>query len=188
MPRLSEFYGIVIYMYFADHNPPHFHAIYAEHEALVRIDDGAIIRGDLLRAAAKLVEQWRTLHSEELLNNWALAQAPSALNPIEPLQWSRYMADFARVTAVEHLGARLLRVEFSDGVVRELDFAGDLSGVLATIDDDEVFPTVAVDRVAGTVSWANGVDFDPDVLRGLEAAATIRHGRLVREYRLESAT
>lgn len=86
MPRLSEFYGIVIYMYFADHNPPHFHAIYAEHEALVRIDDGSIVRGDLPRTAAKLVEQWRTLHSEELLGNWALAQEPAALNTIEPLQ------------------------------------------------------------------------------------------------------
>lgn len=86
MPRLSEFYGIVIYMYFADHNPPHFHAIYAEHEALVRIDDGAIVRGELPRTAAKLVEQWRTLHSEELLGNWTLAQEPAALNTIEPLQ------------------------------------------------------------------------------------------------------
>lgn len=44
MPRLSEFYGIVVYMYFADHNPPHFHAIYAEHEALIRIDDGTVVR------------------------------------------------------------------------------------------------------------------------------------------------
>ena len=40
MPRLSEFYGIAIYMCFADNNPPHFHAIYAEHEALIRIDNG----------------------------------------------------------------------------------------------------------------------------------------------------
>ncbi|MCB1029200.1 MAG: DUF4160 domain-containing protein [Microthrixaceae bacterium] len=86
MPRLSEFYGIVIYMYFADHNPPHFHAIYAEHEALVRIDDGSTIRGDLPKTAAHLVEQWRKLHQEELLANWVLAQEPAALPPIEPLQ------------------------------------------------------------------------------------------------------
>jgi hypothetical protein len=86
MPRLSEFYGIAIYMYFADHNPPHFHAVYAEHEALVRIDNGTILRGDLPRTAAKLVEQWRKLHHGELLDDWELAQQPSALNPIEPLQ------------------------------------------------------------------------------------------------------
>lgn len=86
MPRLSEFYGIAIYMYFADHNPPHFHAIYAEHEALVQIDDGSIVRGGLPKTAAKLVEQWRTLHRDELLADWALAQEPASLNPIEPLQ------------------------------------------------------------------------------------------------------
>ena len=53
MPRVSEFYGIVIYMYFADHNPAHFHAIYGEDEALVRISDGQL----LPRTAARLVEQ-----------------------------------------------------------------------------------------------------------------------------------
>ena len=86
MPRLSEFYGIVIYMYFADHNPPHFHAIYAEHEALIRIDDGAPIGGELPRTAARLVEQWRQLHHGELVANWDLAREPSALRSIEPLQ------------------------------------------------------------------------------------------------------
>ncbi len=86
MPRLSEFYGIVIYMYFSDHNPPHFHAIYAEHEALVRIADGGLIRGDLPRTAAHLVEQWRQLHVAELTTNWNAAQEPSTLIAIEPLQ------------------------------------------------------------------------------------------------------
>jgi hypothetical protein len=86
VPRLSEFYGIVIYMYFADHNPPHFHAIYAEYEALIRIDNGSTIRGEIPRTALGLVEQWRALHHDELLANWTLAQEPSALSRIEPLQ------------------------------------------------------------------------------------------------------
>ena len=86
MPRLSEFYGIAIYMYFGDHNPPHFHAIYAEHEALVRIDNGSLLRGELPRTAAHLVDQWRELHQDELLKNWQLAQEPAALSAIEPLQ------------------------------------------------------------------------------------------------------
>ena len=60
------------------------------------------------------------------------------------------MTALARVTAVEHLGARLLRVTFSDGLVRELDFADALPGVLATIDDDAAFAEVTVDSVAGT--------------------------------------
>ena len=86
MRRLSEFYGLAICMYFADHNPPHFHAIYADHEALIRINDGGTIRGDLPTTAARLVEQWRTLHHDELLANWLLAQEPAALSWIEPLQ------------------------------------------------------------------------------------------------------
>ena len=86
MPRLSEFYGIAIYMYFADHNPPHFHAIYAEHEALIRIDDGSTISGELPKTAMRLVEQWRELHHIELLANWILAQEPAPLSRIEPLQ------------------------------------------------------------------------------------------------------
>ena len=73
-------------MYFADHDPPHVHAIYAEREALIRIGDGSILRGGLPKTAAKLVEQWRTLHQDELLADWALAQQPAALNTIEPLQ------------------------------------------------------------------------------------------------------
>ena len=72
----SEFYGIVIHMYFADHNPPRFHAIYAEHEVLMRIDDGATIHGELPRTAMRLVDQWRLLHHDELLANWASAQEP----------------------------------------------------------------------------------------------------------------
>ena len=86
MPRLSEFYGIVIYMYFADHNPPHFHAIYGEHEALIAISDGAVVGGGLPRTAARLVEQWRSERLDALIANWELAQVPAALGPIEPLQ------------------------------------------------------------------------------------------------------
>jgi Domain of unknown function (DUF4160) len=62
VPRLCEFYGIFIYMYFADHNPPHVHAIYAEHEALIAIEDGSAIGGELPKTATHLVEQWRVLH------------------------------------------------------------------------------------------------------------------------------
>jgi hypothetical protein len=86
MPRLCEFYGIAIYMYFQDHAPPHFHARYAEHEAVVRIDDGSILIGGLPTTARRLVEEWRRQHRKELLDNWALAQRPEALTPIDPLR------------------------------------------------------------------------------------------------------
>ena len=85
------------------------------------------------------------------------------------------MTALARVTAVEHLGARLLRITFSDGLVRELDFA----------DADEVFAGVTVDSVAGTISWPNGIDLDPDVLHGDDASASAIQPRVAREYRLQ---
>ena len=86
MPRISEFYGIAIYMYFADHHPPHFHAIYAGAEALICIDDGVMIAGGLPSTALRLVERWRKQHRRELMMNWERAQVPAPLSPIEPLQ------------------------------------------------------------------------------------------------------
>ena len=95
------------------------------------------------------------------------------------------MTTLARVTALDHLGARALSVTFSDGLVRELDFADALPGVLASIDDDESFAAAAVDPVAGTVAWPNGIDLDPDVLHGDHEAAAAAQPRLLREYRLQ---
>jgi len=86
MPRICEFYGIVIYMYFGDHNPPHFHAIYGEHEAQIRIDDGSVLRGFLPRTASTLVHEWLELRRSDLTENWRLAQVPAPLLPVEPLE------------------------------------------------------------------------------------------------------
>ena len=92
----------------------------------------------------------------------------------------------ARVTKVEHIGARTLRIVFSDGLVRELDFTGALPGVLATLDDDITFASATVDRTAGTVCWPNGLDLDPDVLHGDRQPASTPQPRVVREYRLQA--
>ena len=88
---------------------------------------------------------------------------------------------------VEYLRGRVLRVVFSDGLVRELDFAAVLVGVLADLDSDATFAAVAVDQVTGTLSWPGGIDLDPDVLHGDHEPATGRNARLMREYRLQSA-
>ena len=95
------------------------------------------------------------------------------------------MAVLVLVSDVEQFGARALRVTFSDGLVRELDFVGKLPGILATIDDDVAFAEVMVDSVAGTICWPNGIDLDPDVLHGDQSAASAMQPRLLREYRLQ---
>jgi len=94
------------------------------------------------------------------------------------------MSVLARVTDVEYLGRREIRVTFSDGLVRELDFAGMLTGLLASIEHDATFAEVSVDSVAGTVCWANGIDLDPDVLHGDHLSASAIQPRLLREYRM----
>ncbi|HKN89047.1 MAG TPA: DUF4160 domain-containing protein [Acidimicrobiia bacterium] len=86
MPRLTEFYGIIVSMYWRDHQPPHFHAGYAGEEAQVRIDDGTFMAGSLPRTAARLVREWIGLHGDELMANWHRAQAMEPLVAIDPLQ------------------------------------------------------------------------------------------------------
>ncbi len=93
-----------------------------------------------------------------------------------------------RVVDVEHLGGRRLRVSFSDGLVRELDFESGLAGVLSTLDDDAVFATVSVDPTAGTVCWPGGIDMDPDVLHGDHEPASGLPAKLLKEYRMQSTT
>ena len=81
------------------------------------------------------------------------------------------MAELPRVADVEHLGRWLLRVTFTDALVREIDFAGTLDGVLPSLDDDWSFAEPSIDATAGTFCWANGIDLVPDVLRGDHHAA-----------------
>lgn len=95
------------------------------------------------------------------------------------------MVTLARVNDVEYLGERVLRVTFSDGFVRELDFAGALTGVLASIDEDGAFALVEVDSVAGTICWPNGIDLDPDVLHGDYVSASAGQPDVLREFRLQ---
>lgn len=66
MPRLSQFYGIAIYMYYLDHAPPHFHAMYGDDEAVFDIGTGAVTAGHLPRRAKGLVEDWLEAHRAEL--------------------------------------------------------------------------------------------------------------------------
>ena len=85
MPEISRFYGIIIYMYLDDHNPPHFHVWYDEYEATITIQDG-IVTGSLPRRALKLVYEWLDLHQEVLMENWRLLCNSEAAKKISPLK------------------------------------------------------------------------------------------------------
>jgi hypothetical protein len=85
MPTISFFYGILIQMYWNEHNPPHFHAKYGEYEALIGINDFSLIRGKLPPKALALVVEWASIHQKELLLNWELGKQEDTFKKIEPL-------------------------------------------------------------------------------------------------------
>jgi len=85
VPEISRFLGITIAMYYRDHAPPHFHAIYGEFEVTVAIASGHAM-GDMPRRAMAHIQEWRQLHVDELLRAWRLAQDRCPLPTIEPLE------------------------------------------------------------------------------------------------------
>jgi len=85
MPELSRFLGIVIMMYFDDHNPPHFHVKYNDYRALVSIKDLAILSGDLPSPVLRPVTEWAEMHKDELMKNWEMIQKTGNCFKIEPL-------------------------------------------------------------------------------------------------------
>lgn len=86
MPRISEFYGIVIAMFYDDHAPPHFHAYYGEHRAVISIQPVVVLRGWLPGRAQSLVFEWAAIHQVDLARNWQRARAKEPLASIEPLE------------------------------------------------------------------------------------------------------
>lgn len=82
MPTIAQFYGIVIQMFFYDHNPPHFHARYGTAKCLVRISDGEVIAGELPPTARKLVKEWALSRRAELEQNWMRAHSDQPLERI----------------------------------------------------------------------------------------------------------
>ena len=82
MPEISRFYGIIIYMFFNDHNPPHFKVKYSEFEANILIENGSILNGDFPISILKLVSAWAEIHKEELLEMWNSKD----FHKIEPLR------------------------------------------------------------------------------------------------------
>jgi hypothetical protein len=89
MPRISAFYGIVIWMYHDESHHlgrPHFHAMYGGDEASIDIESLAIIAGDLPPRAERLVAEWARAHRDELRDNWDRARHHQPLQKIEPLR------------------------------------------------------------------------------------------------------
>ena len=84
MPSISFFYGIVISMYFDDHNPPHFHARYQGQKAEFALD-GTLIGGSLPDKQLRFVQAWANIHEDDLRTNWEMLKEEGRAEKIEPL-------------------------------------------------------------------------------------------------------
>ncbi len=85
MPTISMFYGIIIRMYFDDHNPPHFHAYYGNYKAMFDFNSN-LLQGYLPSRQIKLIQAWSLLPKDELVANWELCKSNEQLFYINPLQ------------------------------------------------------------------------------------------------------
>ena len=86
MPTISAFYGILIRMYWDEHGPPHFHALYAEYEAVIDFQRLEVIRGSLPGRALALVKEWATIHQKDLIEDWELCESKQPPKKIRPLE------------------------------------------------------------------------------------------------------
>ncbi len=85
MPEISRFLGIVIHMYFNEHNPPHFHVKYESFRAVIDISNLSLIDGKLPPRVLSLVIEWASLHQDKLLENWNDIIATGKFKKIKPL-------------------------------------------------------------------------------------------------------
>jgi hypothetical protein len=86
MPELCRFLGIIITMYYEDHDPPHFHARYGAQEAKFSIKHLQIIEGHLPKRVVSLVIEWAFQNREALIENWGSCINKVPLKPIPPLE------------------------------------------------------------------------------------------------------
>ena len=85
MPEISRFLGIIVYMLYDEHNPPHFHAKYGDYTVSIEIKSG-VVEGKFPRRALSALLEWAGIYQKELLEDWDLARKHCELNKIEPLE------------------------------------------------------------------------------------------------------
>ncbi len=141
MPEISRFLGISVRMFYDEHGPPHFHAVYAEYAVVVDIHTG-IVQGRFPPRALRHLLEWYHQHQTDLMDDWRLAEAGEPLKPIAP-------------------GYRVW-LRFDDGLEGEADLENALRGpIFEPLRDPARFAEFTVDL---TLTWPNGADLAPESL------------------------
>ncbi len=86
MPIISVFFGIVIRMFYKEHEPAHFHAEYQGQQGKFDLDGEMIVGNIQSRTALRLIREWASLHRRELDANWENMKAGRPLERIAPLE------------------------------------------------------------------------------------------------------
>ena len=86
MPQISNFFGVIIRMFYDEHNPPHFHAQYGEYKCCIDIHTFGVLEGYLPARVLGLVIEWAMIHKDELWKNWLKIEQKEPISKIEPLQ------------------------------------------------------------------------------------------------------
>ncbi|NGX33186.1 MAG: hypothetical protein K1060chlam4_01247 [Candidatus Anoxychlamydiales bacterium] len=74
MPEISRFLGMIIAMYYKEHNPPHFHVRYNEFKATISINDLSLLEGKLPTKVMGLIIEWASINQKALIEDWELAK------------------------------------------------------------------------------------------------------------------
>ncbi|MFH1097078.1 MAG: DUF4160 domain-containing protein [Candidatus Desantisbacteria bacterium] len=86
MPEISRFYGIIVSMFYDEHNPPHFHARYGEYKIAIDVNSLQILEGKFPPRALGLIMEWASLYKNELLKDWEITAQNLPPGKIEPLK------------------------------------------------------------------------------------------------------
>jgi len=86
MPEICRFYGIIVALFYDEHNPPHFHARYGDYKVAVDIRSLVVLEGTLPPRALGMLIEWASQHKGELLKDWELARDGKPPERIEPLR------------------------------------------------------------------------------------------------------
>lgn len=163
MPEISRFYGIIIMMFYNDHNPPHFHASYGEFKVVISIDE-EIVSGYMPSRALKLIFEWMGKHKHELSSNWNKCQNGEAPSKIEPLKLESMKPIW--ITEAVYKDEFRVFLKFNDGKSGIVDLIDKLEGhIFEPLKDKTFFKNFKLNT--WTLEWPNGADLAPEFLYDL---------------------
>ena len=166
MPEVSRFFGIAIRFYYNDHHPPHFHAIYGEHEALIEIETLAVLRGELPRRALRARSGMGCNTSPG--TSGGLGDGTAGFHTfsncaVRLKQEDRRMA-LIRIANAQPLEGFNVELTLSTGEVVRRDLQPFLNGPVFDLIRNDEYQFRQLRAEGGTVVWPNGADLCPDVV------------------------